>query len=214
MLSGGGVMLAAPRKHLVNFGKPVTVPLFVGVSGAPPVSLKVRPLYVDGKLKEFTTGEAHDITERQFVVQRAFRINDSLPDDPRTLPKWQWQRGAWLLVDRAAGRVSILHLPHFDPFYSEAAWYRDYAAYCGISDTGEKLLAIVAQLSLHKPVASSLLRSIEGNEAENPCRRPVWQRNPTRATFAVKEGTPLTIPIRANPGDLAPVEPAPAEGPD
>jgi hypothetical protein len=212
MLAWGTAMPAASKNHLVVFGKPVTVPLFLGSDGAPPLSLKIRALYVDGKLKEFTTGATHDITDRQFVVQRAFRINDSLPEDPRSLPKWQWQRGTWLLVDRSAGRVSALRLPHFDPFYSEAAWYRDYAAYCGVSDTGEKLMAVVAQLGVHKAIALSSLRSIEGNEAETPCRLTVWQRNPARATFALKEGKQVTLTIRGTSADAVPAEsPAPSE---
>ncbi len=45
------------------------------------------------KLKDFTTGDIHDVTDREFVVRRAYRINDSLPDDARKTPKWLWQRG-------------------------------------------------------------------------------------------------------------------------
>ncbi|HWX93992.1 MAG TPA: hypothetical protein VNY29_15295 [Terriglobales bacterium] len=37
-----------------------------------------------------------------------------------------------------------------DPFYSTASWYRDYIAYCGVSDDGTKLFAIVAQLGRRK----------------------------------------------------------------
>ena len=206
MLVSGPAMLAASRKHVVAFGKPATVLLFLGSDSAQAVSFKLRPLYVDGNLKDFTTGEIHDITDSQFVVQRVFRINDSLPGDPRKLPKWRWQRGAWLLVDRSAGRVSTLHLPHFDPFYSETAWYRDYAAYCGVSETGEKLFAVVAQLGVRKPVAAASLRSLEGTETETPCRLPVWQRTPPRATFALKEGRELTLTIHGSAADAAPAE--------
>jgi len=70
-----------------------------------PLTLKVRPLLVDARVKEFTLGPAHDVTDRLFVVRRAFRVNDSLPEESST-PHWQWQRGGWLLVDRVTGRVS------------------------------------------------------------------------------------------------------------
>jgi hypothetical protein len=32
-----------------------------------PSELKVRPLFVDGRLKEYTAGSQHDVTERLFV---------------------------------------------------------------------------------------------------------------------------------------------------
>ncbi len=41
--------------------------------------MKVRALYVDGKLKEFVTGEMHEVTDRLFVVRRAYRLNNNLP---------------------------------------------------------------------------------------------------------------------------------------
>ena len=100
--------------------------------------LKVRPLIVDTRLKEYTTGTPHELTDRMFVVRRAFRINDALPKE--SAARWQWQRGGWLLVDRLTGHVSQLSLPEFDPFYSTASWYRDYVAYCGVSEDGKRTL--------------------------------------------------------------------------
>ena len=44
-------------------------------------ALKIRALLVDGVLKEWTTGDAHDVTDRSFVVRRAIRLNDALPGD-------------------------------------------------------------------------------------------------------------------------------------
>jgi len=61
------------------------------------------------------------------------------------LPIGQWQRGGWLLVDRVTGRVLPINLPEFDASYSAASWYRDYAAYCGVSDDGKKAYAVVAK---------------------------------------------------------------------
>ena len=135
---------AAARTHTVAFGKWLPVKWFVAPEKSQP--MKVRSLYVDGKIKEFTIGDPHDVTDRVFVVRRAFRINDTLPDDEKKVPDWKWQRGGWLVVNRESGRVSELKLPEFDPFYSVASWYQDYVAYCGISDDGEKLYAVVAQL--------------------------------------------------------------------
>ena len=70
---------------------------------------------------------------------------------------WRWQRGGWLLVDRITGHVSPINLPEFDAFYSRAAWYRDYVAYCGISDDGKNLYAVVAQLGRRKPILKKTL---------------------------------------------------------
>ena len=116
------------------------VKLFVGPSEDKTVDITVRALYVDTKLKDFTTGDAHDVTDREFVIRRAYRINDALPEDLHKTPKWLWQRGGWLLVDRVSGKISLVKLPDFDPFYSEVSWYRDYAAYCGITSNGERLI--------------------------------------------------------------------------
>ncbi len=89
-------------------------------SGAAPGedALKIRALLVDGVLKEWTTGDMHDVTDRSFVVRRVIRLNDSLPSDAARKPApaskashWVWQRGPWLLVDRATGHVTALICP-------------------------------------------------------------------------------------------------------
>ena len=129
---------ATPKPHTVSLGRPTTVKLMVGPSEEKTTDITVRTLYVDGKVKDFTTGDSHDVTDREFVVRRAYRINDSLPDDTRRTPKWLWQRGDWILVDRKSGKTTSLKLPDFDPFYSQVSWYRDYAAYCGISSSGSE----------------------------------------------------------------------------
>ncbi len=193
---------AASKPHVVTFGKSMTVKLFLTDDESKPLDIKVRALYVDGKLKEFTTGEAHDITEQQFAVQRAYRVNDSLPTDERPLPRWRWQRGGWLLVDRSTGRVSQLKLPDFDAFYSHVAWYRDYAAYCGISDAGDKLYAVVAQAGVRKPVLRKFLRPISG-AGDPECGQPVWQRQPARVTFDLKEGQKLTFAVHGRAAEVA-----------
>jgi hypothetical protein len=142
---------AVPKPHVITFGKWISAK-WPNATGRKLLDLKVRPLFVDTRLKEYTTGTPHELTDRLFVVRRAFRVNDALPTENGNAPRWQWQRGGWLLVDRLTGRVSQLSLPEFDPFYSTASWYRDYIAYCGVSEDGKKLYAVVAQIGRRKPI--------------------------------------------------------------
>src|ERR1700757_3291931 len=102
---------AATKVHVIAFGKWMSVQ-WLPDSADKPLPFKVRALLVDGRVKEYAAGTPHEVTERLFVVRRAFRVNDSLPEDS-TL-RWQWQRGGWLLVDRLTGRVSSISLPEFD----------------------------------------------------------------------------------------------------
>jgi hypothetical protein len=144
--------------------------------------LKVRPLVVDGKVKEWTTGDAHDVTERSFAVRRAVRLNDSLPTDHT--PRWVWQRGPWLLVDRESGKVTALHLPDFDPGISEVAWFRDYAAYCGLSAGGKELFAVVAQVAARRPLLRKKLGAWDPADHPSPaCGAAQWQREPLQVGF-------------------------------
>jgi hypothetical protein len=84
-------MLAASKPHTLALGKSTTIKWAPDGEGNP-LDLKIRPLYVDGKTKEFLVGSTHDATERTFVVQRTFRLNDSLP--PETGPiRWRWEKG-------------------------------------------------------------------------------------------------------------------------
>ena len=204
---------AAAKPHLIQFGKKTPVKLFVGPNEDSSLQLHVQPLSVDGKIKEFTTGTPHDVTDRLFVVRRAYRINDSLDRDANTIPRWKWQRGGWLLVDRDTGRISQLTLPEFDPYYSAASWYRDYVAYCGVSDNGEKLYAVVAQLGRRKPVVRKDLGAAKGGDMpESECSAPEWQRQPTRVTFAPAGSSKLTFEVRGHAADIA--EPDESSNPD
>lgn len=207
------VPAALARTHNIAFGKVLSVKLFVGPAEDKTQEMKVRALYVDGKLREFTTGEAHDVTDQTFVVRRAFRVNDVLPEDGRKLPSWKWQRGGWLLVDRASGRVVRLELPDFDPYYSSASWFRDYAAYCGLSGDAEKLYAVVVQLGQKKPLTRKLLGAARGEELpDSECAPPKWQRAPVRVTFEPAGKPPVTFSVKGRWVELAPEpEPEPPE---
>lgn len=165
-------------------------------------TIKIRALIVDGRVKEYILGSPHEVTDRLFVARRVFRVNDSLPED--AAPRWQWQRGGWLLVDRTTGRVSPINLPELDAFYSAASWYRDYVAYCGVSDDGEKTYAIVAQLSRRKPLLKKALSGGIPDDAapDSACPPPTWLRSPVRVTFEPAGGTRQSFAIRGHVVDL------------
>jgi hypothetical protein len=158
---------------------------------------------VDGRVKEYVLGAPHEVTDRLFVARRVFRVNDSLPEDSVT--RWQWQRGGWLLVDRMTGHVSPVNLLEFDAYYSSASWYRDYVAYCGVSDDGRKTYAVVTQLSRRKPVLKKELSSDGVPDDAGPdsaCVTPVWQRGPMRVSFEVGASAKQTFAIRGHVVDL------------
>jgi len=169
----------------------------------------VRALLIDTRVKEFTFGPVHDITDRLFAVRRAFRVNDSLPQESASLPHWKWEAGGWLLVDRATGRVAPINLPDFDSVYSEVNWYRDYAAYCGLSEDGKKIFAVVVEINRRKPIVRMPL-AIPKSEIDSandlplnpPCHLPDWQRDPARATFETSPSSKTTFVIRGRFVDL------------
>jgi hypothetical protein len=193
IFAASAAVQAAPRKmHTVVLGAARNVPY--SKAGDPAGAamgeneLRIRALLVDGALKEWTTGDAHDVTDRSFVVRRAIRLNDALPTDkPGPGDKqghWVWQRGPWLLVDRATGHVVTLKLPDYDPGVSQANWFRDYAAYCGVTASGKSLYAVVAQVAARKPVLAKKLAAFDSeNHPEPICGAAEWQREPLRITF-------------------------------
>jgi hypothetical protein len=196
---------AASKPHVITFGKSTTVPLFVGPEEKQKVEIQIRPLLVDTRLKEFTIGEPHDVTDRLFVIRKAYRLNDWLPEEQANKThRWKWQRGGWLVVDRTTGKISSLTLPLFDPFYSEAVWFRDFAGYCGISDNGERVFAIVSQLGNKKPVVKQELgKAKNGAMPDSECATPEWQREPTRIVFQPSGGQKTVFTIHAHATEMA-----------
>jgi hypothetical protein len=205
---------AATRKtHTVVLGAVRKVPYTKAGdpagAAAGDAELKIRALLVDGAVKEWTTGDAHDVTGRSFVVRRVMRLNDTLPGDKQE--HWVWQRGPWLLVDGATGRVTALKLPDYDPGVSQVSWFRDYAAYCGLTPSGKNLYAVVAQVAARKPILAKKLEAagkiaqpapaapptpeapavpsgpaapaVASAPAATACAAPEWQREPLRVTF-------------------------------
>ncbi|MGA2356903.1 MAG: hypothetical protein ABSG02_20605 [Terriglobales bacterium] len=198
--------VAVTKPHVIAFGKWNSVK-WPNATGQKSFDLKVRPLFVDTRLKEYTIGAPHELTDRLFVVRRAFRVNDALPaenaDAKTNDTRWQWQRGGWLLVDRLTGRVSQLNLPEFDPFYSTASWYRDYIAYCGVSDDGKKLYAVVAQVGRRKPILKKDAGTPSaGDDPDSECPAPTWERAPVRVTFQHGDEPKFVFSIRSRVVDV------------
>jgi hypothetical protein len=69
------------------------------------------------------------------------------------------------------GHISQASLPEFDPDSSSGTWYRDSIAYCGISDDGRKLSAVVMQLGRRKSILKKLLGEAANDEPQSARRR-------------------------------------------
>ena len=190
--------VAATKVHIVflGSGKVVAYSAASDPAGALPTEkqLRVRPLLVDGKVKEWTQGESHAVTDRTFVVRRALRLNDALPGEKTE--HWIWQRGPWLMIDRVKGSVTALHLPDYDPAISTVTWFRDYAAYCGLTASGKQLYAVVAQIAARKPVLAKKLSAWSAGESQPPaCAAAIWQREPLRVTFQQPGATAVSYDL-------------------
>ena len=191
---------ATSRIHTVVLGSVRKVPYAPPDATHPAASqdalqLKVRPLIVDGRQREWTTGDSHDVTDRSFTIRRALRINDSLPADQTD--HWVWQPGPWLLVDRSTGHITALHLPDFDALVSDVVWFRDYGAYCGVAQTAKGgLFAVVAQLGARKAVVQKQIAPWpQPSRADLPCQSAHWQRQPMRVTMQPTGGDPITFDV-------------------
>jgi hypothetical protein len=165
---------AAPRQHTIALGKWRTVKTLA--DSGETHEARIRRLLVDERIREYTSGPPHEVTDRLFVIRRAYLVNDALPQDVRNTPQWIWRLDGWISVDRETGRITQLNLPAFDPEMSQASWYRDYVAYCGTLDDGAKAYLVVAQLGKRKPILRKEL-------AGPGCGMPKWEREPSRVDF-------------------------------
>ena len=196
------MLLAAPKQHVVVLGKWTTVKWLVGEDETRSINVKIRPLLIDGRIKEFAIGAAHDVTERTFVIQRMYRLNDSLEQE-NGITRWRWERGGWLIVDRVSGKLQAVTLPSFDPYFSTVTWFRDYAAYCGFSEDGKKLFAVVSQLGKRKPLLKKPLGvASDADMPDSACTPPAWQRGPSRVTFIPDGDQRFTYAVRSRTVDL------------
>jgi hypothetical protein len=189
-----------PKIHIVALGPARRVPytppdIEADEKNEDTTSLKVRPLFVDERQREWTTGEIHDVTDRSFAVRRVMRLNDALATDRE--PRWVWQPGPWLLVDRVTGHIGALHLPDFDPAISNAVWFRDYAAYCGSGTTAKGgLFVVVAQLGARRAVVLKQIGTWpQPNHFIPVCQAATWQRLPMRVTIKPTGGEPMTFDV-------------------
>jgi hypothetical protein len=192
--------LATSKTHIISFGKWQVVKVDGGAD-TEAADLRVRTLLVDGQVKEYTVGQPHDVTDRLFVVASTFRLNDELPGEKQ--PKWIWQRGGWVQVDRSSGRITPLKLANFDLQLSVASWYRDYIAYCGVSEQDKRVYAMVMQLGRRKPVLRKELEGTAKSAGADPlCRAPIWQRKPVRVEFNIANGPNLVFTIQDRAWEL------------
>lgn len=200
LLSSSRLAAATPKIHTVALGAIRRVP-YTSVEATADTkanetfTLKIRPLLVDTRQKEWTTGDSHDVTDRSFTIRRALRLNDALPTDATA--HWVWQPGPWLLVDRTTGHVTALHLPDFDPAVSDVVWFRDYAAYCGIATTAKGgLFAVVAQLGTRRAVVQKQLGPWPQLNHQIPvCQPAKWQRLPVRVTLQPTAADAVTFDV-------------------
>ncbi|HSS99732.1 MAG TPA: hypothetical protein VLK33_22010 [Terriglobales bacterium] len=196
-------VLGAPKPHSVAFGKWTSIKWMIGPNEDQPIDLKIRPLLIDGHIKEYTIGVQHDITERLFVVRRVFRVNDALPDDKATQTHWRWERGGWLMIDRVSTHITQINLPEFDSYSSVASWYRDYVAYCGVYDDGAKFYEIVTQLGRRKPVLKKTINNtVSLDMPDSACAAPDWQRQPIRVSFSAGGSDKTTYEVRGHSFNL------------
>lgn len=195
---------AAAKVHSVTLGAVRKVP-YTPAEASPETkgdessTLKVRPLMVDGAQKEWTLGDLHEVTDRSFVIRRALRINDALPGEAA---RWSWQPGPWLMVDRVTGHITALHLPAFDPEVSEAVWFRDFAAYCGVTTTAKGgLVMVVTELGTRKAAIERVVGPAPApGSLHGACMEAKWQRMPMRATLQVAGGEPTTFDVSGSVG--------------
>jgi hypothetical protein len=189
----------AAKMHVVSLGAVRKVP-YTPPEATPEnrseeaTTLRIRPLLVDEKVREWTVGDSHEVTDRTFVIRRAFRINDALPGEPA---RWTWQPGPWLQVDRTTGHIAPLHLPNFDAQISDVVWFRDYAAYCGLIPTLKGgVVAVVAELGARKTIAQHTIAAWPLEKPSHPvCGVVQWQRTPMRVSIALSGGAPVTFDV-------------------
>jgi hypothetical protein len=191
-----------PKIHTVGLGAGKKVPALPSTTAEAAaaendrLTLRVRPLVVDDRVKEWTTGEAHDVTDRSFAVRRAVRINDTLPQEGAA--RWIWERGPWLLIDRTSGHITVLHPPEFDPAVSEVVWFRDYAAYCGVHTTTKVayVTAMVYQIGARRPLLQRQLGAWNtDSQSAAACDAATWERKPLRVTFHPAAGEAIGFNI-------------------
>ena len=179
----------AAQGHVLGWGSWTSITLESGEK------ISVRPILMDGRVKDYSTGLPHQVTESLWVVRRAMRINNALPQDTSKRPLWTWQVGGWVSVNSSTGRISQLNLPAFDPHNSQVSWFQDYAAYCGATEDGSVHYMVVFELGKRKPALKKELYS-------QSCAAPTWEKDPSRVTFAPAGGTKVSFLVHDGSAEL------------
>lgn len=175
--------------HAIAWGSWKTITLASGRQ------IKIRPLVIDGRVKEYSTGSYHQITEKLTVVRQVIRINNALPSGAEKNPQWVWELGGWVSVNSTTGHIAEIKLPEFDNRESEASWFQDYAAYCGTAEDGNVHYVMVFEIGKRRP----LLRKAWSNRS---CAAPEWDKDPIRVTFEAPDGRKLRFSIHDNIAEL------------
>jgi len=106
------------------------------------------------------------------------------------------------LVTRVTGKVQQIPLPEIDPYSSPVGWFRDYAAYCDVSDGGKTGWAIIVQLGRRKPLLKKALGGAGADMQEAECGTPICQRAPSRVTFEPKGEQRFTFTVATRAVEL------------
>jgi hypothetical protein len=94
------------------------------------------------------------------------------------------------------GSVTALHLPDFEPAISDVIWYRDFAAYCGLTASRKQLYGVVSQIAVRKPILAKKLSPWAPGENRPPaCGTAEWQREPLRVTFQPVGAAPVSYDL-------------------
>ena len=189
MLLAAG-MGATAKVHVIAFGKWMAVQWFPG-SATPgsaakdkAITMRMRALVVDGRVKEYMLGAPHEVTERLFVVRRVFRVNDSLPEE---------SAAALAVAARrlAAGR------PHDGPsFGDQSAGVRRVLLgrqlvprlRC-LLRRGRRWQEDIRHGGAAQPAQAGAEEELSGRGVaddaapDSACPAPAWQRAPVRVSF-------------------------------
>jgi len=144
--------LAVVKPHVIRFGKRTTVKWLAGADEDRPVDLKIRALYVDTRLKEYTTRAPPEVTDRLFLVQPVF------PPERQLARRARWNASlavaaGWMPSGRSGyrGPVAPIALPEFDPFLFERQLVSRLHRVLWRVGRWQEVVCIVAQLARRKP---------------------------------------------------------------
>ena len=111
-----------------------------------------------GGIKEYVVGSAHEVTDRLFVVRRAFRINDALPEDPCRAGSGSVEDGCWWIALR--GESLLQACRSLILIFRRPAGTGIMRHIAGSETTERKPMRSLRNLSRRKPVLKKLLPKV------------------------------------------------------